>query len=109
MRFRDHRFPTDKEVRVAHGKEVQRARLANISATGARLRQLSPLTPGGLVILCQLDLKIPAKVVWSNERQTGVTFLKPLKPADLQTMAGTVGQAAPPAGGWRHHGFREIS
>ena len=108
MRYREQRFATDRELRLVHGSEVQRVQLTNVSATGARLQKLAPLPRDTRVVLCHLHHKFPAKVVWSNERQTGVTFIEPLSNADLQTLAGTVGQMSRHGGGWSNHGFREL-
>ncbi|MGR3500636.1 MAG: PilZ domain-containing protein [Limimaricola soesokkakensis] len=108
MRYREPRFATDRELRVVYGKEIQRARLINVSATGARLGQLSQMEPDRLVLICLLHLKIPAKVVWSNEKQTGVHFLEPLSVADLQTMGATIADGASPRGKWGNHGFHEL-
>ena len=109
MRYREHRYASDRLVRIARGGEVEHAQLANISATGARLRGPAALKPGQRLSLCQRDFEIPAEVVWSNGQQTGIVFLEPLSPAELQAVSGTLGRPATPTGGsWSGHGFREL-
>ena len=109
MRYREHRYASDRLVRIARDGGVEQAQLANVSATGARLRGPATLAPGQRISLCQRDLEIPAEVVWSNGQQTGIVFLEPLSPAELQAVSGTLGRPAPPAGGsWGGHGFREL-
>ncbi|ETX14039.1 hypothetical protein OCH239_05210 [Roseivivax halodurans JCM 10272] len=108
MRYREHRYPSDRLVRIAHGPDVEPAELANISATGARVKGPASLAPGQRVSLCQRDIQIQAEVVWSDGRQTGMVFLKRLSPAELQAVSGTLGRPSGPGGRWDNHGFREL-
>ncbi len=107
MRYRNPRIPLDREVRVVHADGIHRGELANISATGARLRNLPPLPPNSTVKLCHLHLQISAKVVWSENGQTGICFAAPLSSADVQSVAGNNAMISN-----RHslpqHGFREL-
>ncbi|MEP0315533.1 PilZ domain-containing protein [Hyphomonas sp.] len=108
MRYRQHRYVSDRMVRVSFGAETETVRLSNISTTGARVSGLRPLEPGQRVNLCQRHFQVPAKVVWSNSQQTGLVFLEALSPAGLQEISGTLGQSSGPSGGWHGHGFREL-
>lgn len=109
MRYREHRYASDRLVRISRDGGVEHAQLANISATGARLRGPASLKPGQRISLCQRDLEIPAEVVWSNGQQTGIAFLEPLSPMELQAVSGTLGRPVTQAGGnWSGHGFREL-
>ena len=108
MRYRDTRLPSGTELKLEYGQQVLRAELADISTTGARLRQLGALPPGVLVTLCQLHLRFPARVVWSADGLTGVRFTQPLSTTDLNALRGAIGSA----GSWgssSHHAFRELS
>ena len=109
MRFREQRFPSVTELRVMYGDEVRRVQLVNISATGARLEQVWHLPEDALVTLCHLHVRIPARVVWSNERQTGIRFVMPLTTTDMNALRGAIGRSP---GSWEsgsHYRLRELS
>ncbi|SDE81230.1 PilZ domain-containing protein [Limimaricola pyoseonensis] len=106
MRYREQRYPSDRELRVEHGGQTVRASLVNISATGARLARLGRLPSDAAVTLCHLNLRLPARVVWSNERQTGVRFVMPLGASEVNAFRGAAGGFAGP-GAW-DHGLREL-
>lgn len=108
MRYRILRYPTDIEVRVERGDELCRARLVNISSTGAKLTQLPLLPAGARVSLCYLHLRFPTEVVWSKERLTGLRFLTPLAEGDLNLLRGAGGHR-PGAWGVSHGSFRELT
>ena len=105
MRYRQQRFPADAQVRLERAGTQSRARLVNISPTGARLSDVGLLPTGELVILSHLTSLISARVVWSNERQTGVAFGRPLTQAQVNSIRG-VGDAA--SGTWSFKPSREL-
>ncbi len=105
MRYRDHRFPADKELKVLLQDEVRQASFIDISSTGARLSKLAQLPKDAVVTLCQMQMRIQAKVVWSNERHTGVHFLRPLTPFEVSALRGAAGHGF----GTGHQGLRELS
>ena len=108
MRYRDTRLPSGTELRIEHDDQVSRVELVNISSTGARLKQLGNLPEGALVTLCHLHLRFPARVMWSDEAQTGVRFARALSTSDMTALRVATGRG----GAWgssAHHGFRELS
>jgi hypothetical protein len=107
MRYRQPRFAADIEVRVEHAGRQVRARLVNISPSGARLGDLGVLPTGELVVLSHLTARVSARVVWSNERQTGVAFGRPLAQAEVNSIRGVGGSN--PAGAWASMPLRELA
>ncbi len=109
MRYRDMRIPCDTEVTALLGEEGRRVRFVNISGTGARIEGLGRAPRDALVTLVHLNNRISARVAWSNENQTGLRFLVPLSPANINMLRGTGG----PKPGTRAPGlptqFRELS
>lgn len=107
MRYRAPRYPANSELGVEHEGTQHRARLVDISPTGARLRGIAALTNDSQVTLCHLYRRIKARVVWSSEHYVGVEFLQPLGAEDLAALRGVMAtQMRGGAGG--HHGFREL-
>ena len=89
MRDCEPRFSSDFSLRIGEDYELCRARLVNVSATGARLEYLKRFSQDtliGLVTLHCLQERIPARVVWSNDRQIGVRFVMPLSPASIDAL-----------------------
>ena len=86
MQSRSARLPSDNELRVMHADEVFRVSLVNISTTGARLDHLGDLAQDAPVTLRHLQMRVPAHVAWSNDKETGVRFETPLSTADLDTL-----------------------
>ena len=107
MRHRQPRFAADIEVRVECDGSLSRTRLVNVSPSGARLAGLGTLPPGELVVLSYLNARVRARVVWSNERQMGVAFIRPLSQAEVNALRGT--DSANAAGSWSSMQFRELS
>ena len=107
MRHRQPRFAADTQVRVEHAGLLSRARLINVSSSGARLADLGILPRGELVALSYLNTQVRARVVWSNERQTGVAFVQPLSQTEVNSIRGVGGPNA--AGSWSSMPFRELS
>ncbi len=108
MGFRHQRFPADTVLRVAYEHKAMEAELVNISTTGARFEGPDYLPPGALVHLCYLHTRIPARVVWSNDAQTGVRFVMPLSSNDLNALRGAGGRLAGSWGSHRYHFYREL-
>jgi hypothetical protein len=109
MRFRDLRFPCDVELTAACAGMVRRVRLVNISVTGARLAGLGVVPRGAPLILCLLDGRYVAQVVWSNERETGLRFTPELTPNQVNALRGVVGAGRPEAWVAPSTGFRELT
>ena len=91
MQSRSTRLPSDTELRVMHADEVFRVLLVNISTTGARLDHLGRLPQDAHVTLSHLQMRVPAYVAWSDDKQTGVRFAAPLSPTDLDILGKAVG------------------
>jgi hypothetical protein len=109
MRHREMRYPCDKDVTVALGDEPRRARLVNLSITGAKLEDLGRVPRDSLVSLSHMNARIAARVVWSNDRQTGLRFVRPLSHDELQGLRGVGGRGAGAWGSISPHGFREMA
>lgn len=108
MQYRSMRYPADNEFRVEFdGREI-RARLVDISPSGARLKDFVDVQPGARIVLCHLYRRIPAEVVWHRPPYTGVRFATPLGNQDLDAIRG-VTQGHGGVGSRGHHGFREMS
>lgn len=107
MRYRQPRFAADMQVRVEHAGSQHRARLVNVSPSGARLADLGTFPLGELVVLSHLTAQVRARVVWSNERQTGVAFVRPLSQSEVNSIRGVGGANA--AGTWSPMPFRELT
>lgn len=108
MRYREQRYPADTALRIEFGERVERAHLVNVSATGARLSQLAPLPSGTVLNLCYLSIRLSASVIWSNQRQTGIRFTRPISMGDVNVLRGAGGR---PAGAWgtsNHWELREL-
>ena len=86
MQHRDERLPADVAIRVFHGDRSYRATVANVSTGGARLSGVGGLPAEAQVTLLYLHLCVRARVAWSEEDDTGVRFLAPLDPAELQVL-----------------------
>lgn len=109
MPYRDQRLPTDLGIRVAHCDELYSARLVNVSTTGARLDLPGRCLPqDALVTLHRLDCRIPARVVWSNGRQTAVHFVTPLSQSSMNFLRGVGGQTSS-FWGVKSGGFTELT
>lgn len=108
MRFRDLRFPCDVELTVACAGMVRRARLNNVSVTGARIEGLGRVPKGVPMILCLLEGRHVAHVVWSNERETGLRFAPELTQGQVNALRGVVGAERPGAWGATSNGLREL-
>lgn len=108
MRYRSQRYPANSELGIEYDGLQRRARLIDISPTGARLRGLPPIPADSRLTLSHLSRRIFARVAWSNEHYTGVEFATPLSAQDLDTLRGLVtgqGRSGHSSG---HHGFREM-
>ena len=109
MRYRETRLPCGTEVAIAFGEEVRRARVINISSSGARVEGLGRLPRDTLVMLAHLGSRIAARVAWSNDRQAGLRFPVPLSAAEVAALRGVGGSP----GGWvlsdGRSRFRELS
>jgi hypothetical protein len=109
MRHREMRYPCDNDVVVALGDEPRRARLVNLSITGAKLEELGRVPRDALVSLSYMNARITARVVWSNDRHTGLRFMRPLSNAELHGLRGVGGRGAGAWGSANPHGFREMA
>lgn len=109
MRYREMRLPCDTELAASLGDEMRRLRFVNISASGARVEGLAPLPRDALVVLHHLGVRHATRVVWANERQAGLRFVRSLSAAELGHLRGTGG---PRLGGWAPPGqprLRELT
>jgi hypothetical protein len=109
MRYREMRHPCDTNLTVFLGDEPRSARLVNISVTGGKLEGLGRAPRDALVTLAYMNARIRARVVWSNDRQTGLRFVLALSNAELQGLRGVAGRGA---GAWvagGHLGYREMA
>ena len=86
MQPRSARLPSNNELKVMHRDEVFRVRLVNISTTGARLDHLGDLAQDTAVTLRHGQMRVPAYVAWSNDKETGVRFATPLSTEDMDTL-----------------------
>ena len=96
MQDREPRFSSNVSLRVGEGYELCRARLVNVSATGARLEYLRRYSQDSLITLVTLycfQERIPARVVWSNDRQIGVRFVMPLSRSSVDALWSASGPA----------------
>lgn len=107
MRYRVPRYPANSELGIEHEGTQHRARLVDISSTGARLRGIAALTDDAQVTLCHLYRRIGARVVWSKEHYFGVEFLQPLGAEDLAALRGVMASQMR-VGAAGHHSFREL-
>jgi hypothetical protein len=109
MRYRDQRFPSDKDVWLEHEDGTERVQVADISSSGARLLHLEQLPDGSLVTLRHLHLRVSARVMRSNDEQTTVRFVVPLSTTDRDVLRGAKGGHMAGWGSSAQHGFRELS
>ena len=107
MRYRQPRFAADTQVRIGDAAAQSRARLVNISSTGARLADLGVRTRGEMLILSHLSARICVRVVWSNERLTGVAFGQPRSQTQVNSIRGVGDSAA--SGTWSFKPLRELT
>jgi len=103
MQARSTRLPSDNELRVVHADEVFRVVLVNISTTGARFDHLGQLQQGAPVTLRHLEMRVPASVAWSNDKETAVQFTNPLSNEDLAALSQAIGGG----GVWASMGHQE--
>ena len=108
MRYRDPRFPADIGVSIFCGSEGHFATLINISTTGARIELPARLPQDTLVTFQRFTERMTARVVWSNDHQTGVRFEMLLSQAQVNALRGAVVKASF-ARGASGHRFRELS
>ena len=106
MRYREPRYPADIGVRLAFDYDVHDAELVNISASGARIRHSELLPTGTFVTICHLHLRVPARVVRSNGKETALRFVTPLSASDLTAIRGSKGHNW---GAVTYQVFRELS
>lgn len=109
MRYREMRLPCDTEVTATLGGEMRRVRFANISSTGARIEGLGRVPREVLVTLSHLGTRVTARVVWSNDRQTGLRFTSALSNVDLNALRGVGGGRGAGWGTAGPHAFRELT
>lgn len=112
MRFRDLRFPCDLDLIAACAGGLHRIRLINVSVTGARIEGLGLVPRGEPLILCRLEGRHPAHVVWANKQQAGLRFAPELTTDQVNALRGVTGADRPGAWGVQgsaSHGFRELS
>lgn len=109
MRYRDQRFPSDKDVWLEHDGSSERVQLADISSSGARLLVLEPLPAGTLVTIRHLHLRVQGRVIRSDEEYTAVRFVMPLSTTDRDVLRGAKGGQMAGWGVSGQHGFREMS
>lgn len=109
MRYRNQRLPSDNDVRLEHDGSVERVQLVDISSSGAKALHLEALPRDALVTVCHLNLRIPARVVWSDDEQTAMRFVRPLSTTDRDVLRGARGGRMAGWGSSAQHGFRELS
>ena len=68
---------------AVHG-EVDRVKLLDVSALGARIEGHVPLFALDEVVLIREDLHIPCRVVWSEGNRAGLEFLGIVDPDDIE-------------------------
>jgi hypothetical protein len=73
-------------IRVFYGDKSYRANVSNVSTGGARLTGVGHLPAEAQLTLLYLHLCVRARVAWSDDTDTGVRFLAPLDPEDLQIL-----------------------
>ncbi len=111
MRYREPRYPADKDLCVILGDEVRPAQLVNVSITGARLGQLGSVARNTLLTVSYLQYRFSAQVMWTDSEFTGVRFLVPLSTSELNALRREGSRAS---SGWGSagiisHVFRETS
>ena len=106
MRYREPRLPCDTPVTVLAGGVARRGEVANLSATGARLKGLGDLGRGASVQVRFLDLRVEARVMWSRGAEAGLRFPTPLTPWQVSALRREIGRA--PGGPAGARGFREM-
>lgn len=117
MRYREMRFPCDTEVAILADGASHRARLVNVSATGAKIAWIGrPVAREAQVTLLYLSVRLPARVVWAAGPQAGLRFALPLSTWDLSALRRDGGRGisrgssrggGPDAAG--RQGFRELT
>ena len=109
MRYRDLRLPSDAPVEVEDGTRVHRTELIDVSVSGARLARLDGMTRDRPLTLRYLGVRILARVIWSNERQTGVRFVAPLTASEMTALRREASRRPGDAASPGLHGFRELT
>jgi len=66
----------------AHG-ELDRVKLLDVSALGARIESQVALFALDEVVLIREDLQIPCRVVWSEGNRAGLEFIGSVDPDDI--------------------------
>jgi hypothetical protein len=109
MRHREMRFPSDTELVLMSAGVTHRIRFLNVSTTGAKIEGADRPTRDSLVELAYLGARFRARVVWSDDLQTGIRFTPPLSQAELAGLRGQGrhGVGAGVQGG--PHRFRELT
>lgn len=88
MRYRPRRKPTDFEITLLVGQDRVALDVLNVSDAGMRVRQ------NGLLLIpedrVQVEIhkhRYPTRVTWSEEREAGLEFDRPLPPDVLAMVA----------------------
>jgi hypothetical protein len=92
MLEREKRLPTDRAVRVFYKDEGHRADAVNVSAGGACLSGVGGLPVDATVTISYLHLYIRAEVALSGHCLTGVRFIKPLGPEQLEALKESIAE-----------------
>lgn len=90
MFSREKRSFSDMAVRVFHNDEGHRADAVNVSAGGACLSGVGGLPVDAKVTISYLHIYIRSEVTWSSHCFTGVRFIKPLAPEQLQALKESI-------------------
>ncbi|WP_323035547.1 PilZ domain-containing protein [Pararhodobacter sp.] len=86
MKYREHRFPCDKAVRVLlRDGQARSAFIVNVSTFGARLTRLAAVCPGDRIyIALGSNHHLPeAEVRWATLTHVGIRFRQQLTPREL--------------------------
>jgi hypothetical protein len=106
MRYRDLRWPCDHPVVMQRGQQDMRARIVNISTSGARVESERALERGERVAIGLAGPPVMAEVRWVRGGLAGLRFDRVLTPREIGTArkAETGGRRG---GGWNLH-LREL-
>ena len=108
MKYRPPRLPSDLGVTLVSGGKRHRARIVNVSQTGALVSGPENVRVGARVDLVATSLRLSARVVRADPAGLALRFATELSKSDLTRLRRAVHRGAAGTGSQPVHRFREL-
>jgi hypothetical protein len=108
MRYRPPRLPSDLGVTLVSGGKRHRARIVNVSQTGALVAGPEDIGVGARVDLVATSLRLSARVVRADPAGLALRFATELSKSDLTRLRRAVHRGGAGAESRPVHRFREL-